>query len=73
MTEALPEIHAAHLAGYGSWRAFQAARRKGAFPKPDIQLPDGPRWSRARLEAWLRGEEDAPKSEEQELIRRARG
>lgn len=70
--QALTEVAAAHLAGFGRFRDFRRAVSRGQFPAPDLQLPDGPRWSHARIERWLSGEPDRATldAEETALIRR---
>ncbi len=45
----LTEIETAHLAGFRRFRDFRRALRAGRFPQPDVELPDGPRWSEASL------------------------
>ena len=73
--EALHEIQAADLLGFTSWRSWKHARRQGLVPEPDRQLPDGPRWSRAALQAWLTRDEHALSlpSAEREALRRVEG
>jgi hypothetical protein len=72
---ALTEIEAAALTGFRRWRDFSRARRQGLFPAPDLELPDGPRWSETRLEAWVRGDLSRPtvSDEERMLLRRLGG
>ena len=71
--EALHEIQAAELLGFTRVKDWQRARSKGLIPRPDQELPDGPRWDRRRLIAWLRGNSDiiGVSRDEQELIERA--
>lgn len=51
----LTEIETAHLAGFRRFRDFRRALREGRFPRPDVELPDGPRWSAASSTRWLDG------------------
>lgn len=68
---ALTEIEAAALAGFRRWRDFLRARRLGLFPRPDLELPDGPRWSETRLRAWIDGRNpDAASSREEAIVGR---
>lgn len=53
--ELLPELQAAVMLGFCVWRQWRAARRAHLVPAPVMELPDGPRWSRAQLEAWVAG------------------
>jgi len=68
----LTEIETAHLAGFRRFRDFRRALREGRFPQPDVELPDGPRWSEARLRAWIDGRPDPRtiEAEERSLIER---
>lgn len=70
MTRLLPEIEAAGRLGFGRFVHFQRALREGRIPKPDVTLPDGPRWSEATIARWLTGSIDRPAiaDESQELI-----
>ena len=71
--EALQEIQAAELLGFTRIKDWQRARRRGLIPRPDQELPDGPRWDRRRLIAWLRGNHGMMgiSKDEQDLIERA--
>ena len=73
--EALHEIQVAELLGFTRVKDWERARRKGLIPAPDQELPDGPRWDRERLLAWLRGTEETTSlmDDEKELIERANG
>ncbi len=64
----LPEIEAAALAGFRRWRDFQRARRLGLFPRPDVELPDGPRWSETHLRVWIEGRMPRDESSREEAI-----
>lgn len=75
--EALHEIQAAGFLGYRRISEFRRALRQGIVPKPDRYLQRGnrdPVWSRARLEAWLTGKDNAESDPDEilEAIRRAR-
>jgi hypothetical protein len=72
---ALTEVQAADRLGFRRWRDFARALRVGAIPRPDVTLPDGPRWSQTRLDRWLAGDPSPATldAEEQEAIRRAVG
>lgn len=49
----LSEVDAAAFAGFRRFRDFRRALRAGRFPQPDVELPEGPRWSDASLTRWL--------------------
>jgi len=74
----LTEIETAHLAGFRRFRDFRRALRAGRFPQPDVELPDGPRWSETLLRNWLDGRPDPRTLEDEEralierLTKRAR-
>lgn len=72
---ALTEVEAAAVLRFRRFRAFQRALKQGVIPRPDIILPDGPRWSQTRLDRWLAGDPSPATldAEEQEAIRRAGG
>lgn len=53
---ALTEVEVAHRLGFGRFRDFQTARKKGLVPEPDLHLQDGDRWSETHFEAWLSGD-----------------
>jgi hypothetical protein len=50
----LTEVATASQLGFGRFAHFQRALREGRIPKPDVTLPDGPRWSEASIARWLR-------------------
>lgn len=72
MDAGLTEIAVAHKIGFRRWRDFARALREGRVPAPDHVLPDGPRWSETRLDAWLRGDLTGAslEREQQRLIER---
>ena len=73
--QAMTEVQAAHAAGFGRFRDFRRAVSRGLFPAPDLELPDGPRWSHARIERWLSGEPPGRTldADEAALIKRLEG
>ncbi len=75
------EVEAAYVGGFKRFRDFRRAVRTGCFPRPDVDLPDGPRWSEALLRRWLgHGLEEGPgakegrsvEEQERELLERIR-
>lgn len=54
----LTEVATAVRLGFGQFRHFQRALRKGRILQPDFIFSDGPRWSEASLERWLSGPVD---------------
>lgn len=75
MSEALHEVQVAAFLGYRKFAEFQRALRRGDVPAPDRMLGKSPVWSRTRLLAWLKGDQDTSSlgAAEAEAIRRAGG
>jgi hypothetical protein len=73
--EALYEIQAAELLGFRRMVDFRRAVRRGEVPGPDRKVGRDPVWSRAKLQAWLDGDEHTLSIAKQrdEALRRAAG
>ena len=65
MTHLFPETVASVRLGFGRFSHFQRALREGRIPKPDIVLPDGPRWSEDTIKRWISGAIDRPAIEDE--------
>ena len=71
-TRGFGEVETAYRAGFRSLRAWRWSR-KGGFPGPMMQTPDGPVWSESQIDAWLGeppGSSPANDDDEARLLRK---